>query len=190
MKILKLFFPIFCFIFFVGTIYAGTKVTLQAVKGESMIEYTLVHPLHTVEGISKDFDCSVSYDKTDDEVTDVKVQADVLTFDSGNSNRDSHMAEVVDALDYPDVTFDSDSVVYVKQDTLLIMGKLNFHNVTKDILCKVSETLQNNETIFNGGFDISLTEFKIKRPSLLMMPVEDKLSMSFKIVLPLELKKQ
>ncbi|HTP12644.1 MAG TPA: YceI family protein, partial [Bacteroidota bacterium] len=39
------------------------------------------------------------------------VRVDVTTFDSGNSNRDSHAMEVVDALTYPDVQFTSTSVV-------------------------------------------------------------------------------
>ncbi len=158
--------------------------SVHAKKGGSTIEYTLVHPLHTVHGISKDVDCEVKYDSTTGKVTGVSVSADVLSFDSGNSNRDSHMGEVVDAIDYPDVEFQGDSVQYLKNDTLKVIGKLTFHNVTKIIPLKVTEKFDNSDTIFNGGFYISLTEFKIKRPSLLLMPVEDKLTLQFNIVIP------
>jgi polyisoprenoid-binding protein YceI len=165
------------------------NVIVHAKKGESTIEYTLVHPLHTVHGISKDVDCEVKYDDTVGKITDVSVRADVLSFDSGNSNRDSHMAEVVDAIDYPDVIFISDSVQYLKNDTLLVDGKLTFHNVTKTILFKVPEKFENGETFFTGDFYLSLTEFKIERPTLLLMPVEDKLDLQFNIVMPRILKK-
>ena len=163
--------------------------TVHAKKGESTIEYTLIHPLHTVHGISKDVDCVVNYDNSNEKITGVSVRADVLSFDSGNSNRDSHMAEVMDALDYPDVSFHSDSVQELKDDTLEVFGKLTFHNVSKMIPVKVSETFENGETVFKGSFNVSLTEFKIERPKLLLMPVEDKLAVQFNIVVPQLLKK-
>ena len=169
--------------------YSATIISIHAKKDGSTIEYTLVHPLHTVHGISKDVNCNVKYDDTSGKITGVSVSADVLSFDSGNSNRDSHMGEVVDAIDYPEVDFKGDSVQYLNNDTLNVIGKLTFHNVTKIIPVEVSEKFDNNDTIFNGKFFISLTEFKIKRPSLLLMPVKDKLTLQFNIVIPKVLKK-
>ncbi len=189
MKIYQLFVLIAAFALSIYPASLLKNLTIHAKKGETTIEYTLVHPLHTVHGISKDVDCDVKYDDTDEKVTGVSVTAGVLTFDSGNSNRDSHMGEVVDALDYPDVSFQSDSISYLNGDTLYVVGKLTFHNVTKIIPVKVSEKFDGGDTIFNGKFFISLTEFKIKRPSLLLMPVEDKLTLEFNIVVPTSLKK-
>ncbi len=169
-------------------IYPASIISIHAKDG-STLEYTLVHPLHTVHGISKDVNCNVNYDSATGKIKGVSVNADVLSFDSGNSNRDSHMGEVVDAIDYPEVEFKGDSIQYFKNDSLLITGKLTFHNVTKTIPIEVSERFDNNDTIFNGKFFISLTEFKIKRPSLLLMPVKDKLTLQFNIVIPKILKK-
>jgi polyisoprenoid-binding protein YceI len=187
---IKLFAVSFFFLSFVFSVSAlSANKVVHAKKGESQIEYTLVHPLHTVHGICKDFDCDINYDDTTGKVTGVNVIAEVLSFDSGNSNRDSHMAEVMDAIDYPYVTLKSDSIKYLKNDSLLVFSELTFHNITKKLPVGVSESFQNGNTFFNGGFDISLTEFKVKRPSLLLMPVEDKLAVSFKIVAPQDLKK-
>ena len=138
---------------------------------------------------SKDVDCNINYDESTGKITGVSVRADVLSFDSGNSNRDSHMGEVVDALEYPDVAFLGDSIQYLKNDTLKVTGKLTFHNVTKIIPVKVVEKFSSGETVFNGGFYISLTEFNIDRPKLLLIPVEDKLTLQFHIVVPKVLKK-
>jgi polyisoprenoid-binding protein YceI len=162
---------------------------IHAKKGESVINYKLVHPLHTVDAACKDCDCTVYYNDSSLKVTGVDVDADVLSFDSGNSNRDSHMGETVDAIDYPTVSFKSDTVEIVSPDTLLVEGKLTFHDVTKPISFKTAESFQSGETFFTGGFDISLTAFKIKRPTLLLMPVEDKLALTFKMVIPMVLKK-
>jgi len=180
------------FILLVGItplIYPAAIISIHSKKDGSTIEYTLVHPLHTVHGISKDVNCDVKYDSATGTIKSVSVNADVLSFDSGNSNRDSHMGEVVDAIDYPEVDFQGDSIQYLNNDTLNVIGKLTFHNVTKIIPVKVSEKFDSNDTIFNGKFFISLTEFKIKRPSLLLMPVEDKLTLQFNIVIPKDLKK-
>lgn len=186
MKKYMAFILIFSFTAFT---YPAAIITIHAQKDGSTIEYTLVHPLHTVHGISKDVSCDVKYDDAAGKVTGVSVSADVLSFDSGNSNRDSHMGEVVDALDYPDVQFKGDSIQYLKNDSLLVTGKLTFHNVTKIIPVEVTEKYGNDDTIFDGKFFISLTEFKIKRPSLLLMPVEDKLTIEFNIIIPKVLKK-
>jgi len=183
---------IICFILFVGfaaLLYPATIISVHAKKDASTIEYMLVHPLHTVHGISKDVNCDIKYDSASGKIKSVAVNADVLSFDSGNSNRDSHMGEVVDAIDYPEVNFQGDSIQYLNNDTLKVIGKLTFHNVTKTIPVEVSEKFDNSNTIFNGKFFISLTEFKIKRPSLLLMPVEDKLTLQFNIVVSKVLKK-
>lgn len=158
-------------------------------KSKSVIKYKLVHPLHTVDAVSKDIECDVNYDDSSFKITSVNVSADVLSFDSGNSNRDSHMGEVVDALDYPTVSFKSDTVKSIAKDTLWVEGNLDFHGVTKPVGFKVAENFQSSETEFKGAFHISLTAFKIKRPTLLLMPVEDKLSLTFDIFVPKVLKK-
>jgi polyisoprenoid-binding protein YceI len=180
MKKINFFILIICY---AALIYPAKIISVHSKDG-STLEYTLVHPLHTVHGISKDVSCDVKYDDATGKITGVSVSADVLSFDSGNSNRDSHMGEVVDAIDYPEVTFQGDSIQYLKNDSLMVIGKLTFHNVTKTIPVEVSEKSDNNNTIFNGNFYISLTEFKIKRPSLLLMPVEDKLTLQFNIIIP------
>jgi len=148
------------------------------IKDESWVSYRLVHPLHTIDATSKDVVYQIELDPTKQEIKSVSAQVDVTTFDSGNSNRDSHAMEVIDALTYPDVTFSSTSVAE-SGDSLSIAGKLTFHGVTKDIhAAAVSKWLPNRLEV-RGNFDVSLTAFNIDRPSLLMIPVQDTLRFSF-----------
>jgi polyisoprenoid-binding protein YceI len=135
----------------------------------------MVHPLHVIDAKSTSVDFKVDLDPTTKEIKTVTAQVDVTTFDSGNSNRDSHAMEVVDAITYPDVEFTSTSIVQ-KGDSLFVTGKLLFHGVTKDIMLAGTTQWRPNRLDVHGAFDIGLTEFKIDRPSLLMIPVEDKLS--------------
>ncbi len=154
---------------------------LQAIKNESFITYKLTHPLHEIESTSKDAYCITDVDEKNKLVKGVAVQVDVTSFDSGNSNRDSHAMEVVEAINYPDARFISSSVTQ-KSDSLQIWGKLTFHGITKDVYINAVSNWTNSQLIVTGGFDISLTEFHIKRPSLLLIPVNDDLKFTFKQV--------
>ena len=88
--------------------YAETK-SYEAVKGESQIVYHLKHPMHKIKGVSSDFACTVHLSE-DTLASKIKVKAPVSDFNSGNSNRDSHALEILEALKYPNVEFESDSV--------------------------------------------------------------------------------
>jgi polyisoprenoid-binding protein YceI len=155
----------------------GQPRAAQLLKGESWIAYRLVHPLHEIDAKSTSPEYSVEIDPTKREIKTVAAQVDVTSFDSGNSNRDSHAMEVVEALLYPEATFTSTSVIQ-KEDSLFVTGNLTFHGVTKEITMTGTDTWQPNRLDVHGAFTIGLTEFKIDRPSLLMIPVEDKLSFS------------
>lgn len=151
---------------------------VELLKDESSITYRIVHPLHEIEATSKDATYQLEIDPVKKEIVSVSATVDVTTFDSGNSNRDSHAMEVIDAISYPEVSFVSSSVTEVG-DSLRVMGKLTFHGVTKDIVAMAAAAWSADKVEVRGNFALSLTEFKIERPSLLMIPVEDALRFTF-----------
>lgn len=177
MKKLKLF-SVLLFIIAAQVLYAK-PIRLKADTSQSFITYKLTHPLHEVESTSKKAICYIDADTASKEIKDVAVQVYVNTFDSGNSNRDSHAMEVIDALKYPYARFISSSVQH-KGDSLLVTGSLFFHGVTKEITVRTLAKWSNNKLEVDGAFDISLTAFQIKRPSLLLIPVND--TLKFKLV--------
>jgi len=146
-------------------------------KKESSIEYKLTHPLHEIESTSKEAYCSINADIVKKEIKQVVVKVDVTTFNSGNSNRDSHAMEVIDALSYPEANFNSTSISR-QGDSLKVYGKLFFHGVTKDITISAAAVWGEKKLTINGKFSISLTAFKVERPSLLLIPVKDNLDFS------------
>jgi polyisoprenoid-binding protein YceI len=153
--------------------------TVGAVKDESTVTYTMTHPLHTFDAVSKDVYYRADIDAVKKEIKKVVAQVDVTTFDSKNSNRDSHAMEVIDAISFPYVTFTSTSVVQTG-DSLQVAGKLTFHGVTKDIVLHGTTNWTQDKLVVDGKFVLSLTEFKIERPSLLLMPVSDDLHFELK----------
>ena len=157
--------------------YDGTAqpTRLALIPTESSVTYKLVHPLHEIEATSKDVQYLLDADVAAKKIERVAARVDVTTFDSGNSNRDSHAMEVIDAITYPDVRFISTSIVQTG-DSIYVTGRLTFHGVTKEVTIAGKLNWPADKLVMNGGFDVSLEAFKIERPSLLMIPVEDKLS--------------
>ena len=100
------------FLLSVAASWAQTK-QLELLKDESSITYRIVHPLHEIEATSNDATYRLEIDPAKKEIVSVSAMVDVMTFDSGNSNRDSHAMEVIDAISYPEVSFVSSSVAEV-----------------------------------------------------------------------------
>jgi polyisoprenoid-binding protein YceI len=153
---------------------SGQTKAVEALKDESTITYRINHTLHHIEATSKDGWFRVELDPSKKEIKSVTAQVDVMTFDSGNSNRDSHAMEVVESIKYPDVTFASTSVTQTG-DSISVTGKLTFHGVTKDIVMTGEAKWTQNKLEVHGSFELSITAFKIERPALLMIPVDDAL---------------
>jgi polyisoprenoid-binding protein YceI len=165
-------------LFICGAITEAQTKQVELLKDESSITYRIVHPLHEIEATSKDATYQLEIDPAKKEIVSVSATVDVTTFDSGNSNRDSHAMEVIDAISYPEVSFVSSSVTETG-DSLKVTGKLTFHGVTRDIVALAAAKWFVDKIEVRGSFVLSLTDFKIERPSLLMIPVEDALRFTF-----------
>ena len=55
------------------------------------------NPTNTINAVSKDATYALEVDLASKVIKHASAQVDVTTFDSGNSNRDSHAMEVIDA---------------------------------------------------------------------------------------------
>jgi polyisoprenoid-binding protein YceI len=169
----KTLFAIFTMMLNSSSSFAQT-VQAEAIPNESSISYTLSHPLHEMHATSKEVFFHIEADTSKKIIKSVSAQVDVMTFDSGNSNRDSHAMEAIDALTYPDVTFKS-TAIHQNGDSLAVEGNLSFHGVTNNISMNGSLKWSSSRIDARGNFNLSLTAFNIDRPSLLMIAVNDTL---------------
>jgi polyisoprenoid-binding protein YceI len=152
----------------------------SAIPGESSIAYHMVHKMHEFTGVSKTFKCVVDL-ATDSSKSRVYVKAAVADFNSGNSSRDGNMVEVAEAGKFPYVEFMSDSVRREGAEWR-VFGKLAFHGEKKPVQFKVKPENEDGKVRIKGAFKISLTAFKIERPSLMMIPVDDDLAIWIDVV--------
>ena len=154
----------------------------KADKKVSFIKYDMTHPLHSWSGISHDVNSIVLVNPQTQKVIKGAVKVKVASFDSHNANRDSHMIDVTEALKYPYITFVTTNVED-RGANVKITGVLQFHGVKKTISFVAKKKIINPSKIqITGGFQVKVTDFKIRRPRLMGVPVEDKIVISFKAI--------
>ncbi|MGZ3457631.1 MAG: YceI family protein, partial [Archangium sp.] len=120
----------------------------------------------------------------------VAVRANVADFDSGNANRDAHMKETTEAEKYPTVEFKGVAAgvkmptAFPSEQTVPLKGQLTFHGVKQPVEVPMKVTFTSAKDVkAEGKFQISLEAYKIERPSLLMVKVDDALDMDTKFQL-------
>ena len=159
--------------------FDNVKLTLN--KTDSFIRYTLDHPAHTSIGTSKDFFGNCYYDNSTNKIVKIVIAAPVASFDSQNSSRDSHALEVLEGIKHPKFSFVSKAIKEEAGD-LTIVGELNFHGIKKDITIKAKQMASDKKIILSGSFNVSLDKFKVEKPSMVGVAVDDNLVMDFKTV--------
>lgn len=157
----------------------GGTHTLKIDPAASEITYAMSHPMHDWTGTSRKVSGTILVDDAG-RVVGGTVQAPVLSFDSGNENRDSHMAEVVEFYLYPDVRFEADSVRYeAAPDSAVVYGRLSLHGVTRPVAVPVRIEAASGGLLLEGAFDVTVTEFDMKLPSLLGIKTKDWIGVRF-----------
>jgi polyisoprenoid-binding protein YceI len=157
------------------------KRKLMADKKASTVTYAMHHPMHSWEAVSHDVTAAIVVDDETKKVETVAVVVRAASFDSKNANRDSHAIESIEGIKYPHITFSSQQVQDDGADKLTVTGNLTFHGVTKSITIPISRKMANGMAIYEGNFDLKITDFKIEKPTLMMVPVEDELKMKFSL---------
>ena len=147
----------------------------------SSVKYSMVHKLHSWEGVSKELKVATKWNEQKNEIEQISIVVNVATFNSGLSSRDSHMMEVLDGLTYPRIIFSSSSVQYTPEG-ILVKGKLQFHGVERMIETKVKLEKQNRKLIFSGSLPVLLEDYKVERPSLLFVKVDNLVKIDFQVV--------
>ena len=157
------------------------QIKLFCDKTQSAITYSMHHPLHSWTGESKDITSVILTDENRDIISQVAVSVKISSFDSKNANRDSHVMEVAEALNYPTVTFTSSSIKQ-ENNKLTVTGTLKFHGVSQSISFEATKNTINNKAEITGNFIVKMTQFQIKPPSLMGMATDDDIKMEFKVL--------
>jgi polyisoprenoid-binding protein YceI len=170
------------FIFLVFSLIAISSLNVSAQKKlaldktASSLTYFMKHPMHDWDGKSKELAAVMVYDESTKTIKQVAATVKVNSFDSGNSNRDSHMVEVLESLKYPNISFSS-SAVSRDGEKISADGNLTFHGITKSV--KITGTIKESgkKLSFNGTLRFLLTDFKVTKPTLLGVASENEVDL-------------
>jgi hypothetical protein len=147
---------------------------------QGTLTYVVVHKLHEVRGTTNQVEGRAL--ALPDGTVKVQVRAKVASFDSGNSNRDVHMREVTHEATHPytevrgtisGVTLPLDGP---REALLRATVELNGERQTQDVPVKLEPDQAGVRATFS--FPISLEGFKVERPQLLLIKVDDRAMIS------------
>lgn len=151
---------------------------IYADNSASSIVYFMSHPMHDWDASAKTFKTVITYDDATKQINSVASVAKVQSFDSGNSNRDSHAIEVLDALRNPNITFVSNDI---KEDgeNLKIDGKLTFHGVTKPVTLNATRKDAKSLMTITGKMEINMTDFGVEPPGLMGISAKETIRIDY-----------
>jgi polyisoprenoid-binding protein YceI len=142
----------------------------------STLKYTVTHKLHQVDAASKQVEGKAVVRGDSTILTEVRAQ--VMSFRSGDGNRDEHMDEVMNVGTWPVVTFKGiarlGSGGQLPAGPLQMDGQLELHGVKQPYKVNLTVTPEADGSLrVKGSFDVSLDAHHIERPSLLFVKIDD-----------------
>lgn len=143
----------------------------------SHLEYTVHHKLKTVTGVN---DHARGRGTCTSNSCEFLVAAPVKDFNSGDGNRDEHMIHVTRALEFPMVVLRIKTSAPAPTKDFSADVSVEFAG-EKRLLPQIpfKVTMQGDKQSVDGTIPLVLSEFRVERPSLLTMAVEDRVPVAF-----------
>ncbi|MGH9469768.1 MAG: YceI family protein [Terriglobia bacterium] len=138
----------------------------------STLTYHVSHPLHEAEGVSH---AARGKGVCHAGECDFLIAVPVKTFNSGNSNRDLHMLEVVRGAQFPLVVVRLHvPAAAVGSAALKVDLQIQFAGQTAHYSrVAFQRVARGNEVEVKGTIPLKLSDFKIKPPELLDIPIKN-----------------
>jgi polyisoprenoid-binding protein YceI len=153
----------------------------------STVTYHLVHKLHRFDGTSHKVDGRARL--LPGGAAQVMVRIPVESFDSKNVNRDAHMKETVEVARFPDVELKAlgEGVAVPASFPATVerrmKAQVTFHGVQQLLDVPVKITFESADRVrAESSFTVSVDSFKIERPSLLFVKIDDDMTIDANLV--------
>ena len=169
----------FTFIFILFTNILSSQEILRIDNSTSSISYSGKHFLHSWD--AKNENISGLIELKENQISKIGVIAKVADFKSGNSSLDSNSVRVLDALKIPNIIFRSTDIVETL-DIISVYGTISFHGIEKAINVTLNKSNYNDIFSLNGKFIIKLSDFNVKRPSLLLQKINDEIEVQINLI--------
>jgi hypothetical protein len=141
---------------------------------QSTLTYHVSHPLHQSEGVSK---AARGKGVCHDGQCDILIAVPVKSFDSGDSNRDLHMLQVVRGAQFPLVSVRT-RLPEAAAASATVQADLEIQFAGQTVQYKqvpFQLATQGKQIRISGTIPATLSDFKIDPPSLLAVPVKNEM---------------
>lgn len=168
---------------------AGWTDTYTILPRLSQLTFDVSAQLHTVHGVSQKLTGTITGDPADITAAKITVKLDPSSLDTDNEKRDKDLREkCLEVTKYPVIEIESKSI---EAETKIltpgqpvkatIQGILKLHGFEKPISVPVTITLNNDILTAEGSLAIVLDEYKIKRPRVVFVQLQNDVNIKFKI---------
>jgi polyisoprenoid-binding protein YceI len=164
---------------------ASPSETYTVDPASTVVRFHLRHKLHEVDGRSSSIEGKAVVEPDGKVMAMVRIP--ISTFDSGDANRDAHMRETLEVGKHPFVVFKGLTSLVVpaahgRPIPLRLEGELDFHGVKRpvDVPATVEFGSDGSATV-RGKMRVSLEAFRVERPSLLFVKVDDDCAIDFSL---------
>lgn len=111
-----------------------------------------------------------------------KICVDLSKWASGEPLRDTHTRGMFEVDKYPQACMDLSGVEgNIASGSATLLGSLNIHGKDKVLKVPVTIKMNGNKMLVEGQFDTKVTEWGMKRPSLLGITVDDAVKVAFSV---------
>jgi hypothetical protein len=144
----------------------------QWVLEQSTLTYHVSHPLHQVDGVSH---ATRGKGLCHAGQCDFLIAVPIKSFDSGDTNRDLHMLQVVRGGEFPMVTLRT-QLPEEASPTIRADLEIQFAGQTAHYRqVPFQLVIQGNQCRISGTVPATLSDFKIDPPSLLAIPIKNEI---------------
>jgi polyisoprenoid-binding protein YceI len=154
---------------------------------QSSLTYHLVHKMHKVDGVSHKVEGKARL--LADGKAQVSLRVPAESFDSGNVNRDAHMKEAIDAARFALVELKAlgegltPPSVFPSTQRKTFKAQISLHGIQQMLDIPVDIKWESaNKARATSSFAISLDAFKVERPSLMFVKVDDELKLDANVL--------
>lgn len=161
-------------IWFVLLIFSHVALASDYQITNPQAEYTVMHLVKTVKGVSKDMKGKMVCNEGQCEFL---VAIPAKSFVSSDSNRDSNMQTILEVVRYPLITvkgkFEEANLQKEKFD---LIANVLFHGIEKDYKLHIEK-----KNGFTGSLTLLLEDHQVERPSLLTVAIHNQVPVNFSL---------
>lgn len=148
------------------------------VLSKGKLTYHVNFPLKSVEGVSENVK---GKGHCEGQVCEFLMGTPVKSFESGDGNRDNHMLEVTKAALYPMITARLKLPKSSSLDSFTSPVEINFGGQVHTYQVTMKSRSDGASQVVSGHIPMKLSDFKIERPALLTVKIDDEVPVDFEM---------